>query len=48
MTATLVTFIEQKLTEQQWSPEQIAGILIANGHSISHTRIYQHIWKDRQ
>ena len=47
MTATVVSFIEEKLTKDQWSPEQISGVLAANDTPVSHTRIYQHIWKDR-
>ena len=47
MTDKVVSFIEEKLTLEQWSPEQIFGVLAANDNSISHTRIYQHVWKDR-
>ena len=47
MTATVVSFIEEKLTKDQWSPDQISGVLAANDTPVSHTRIYQHIWKDR-
>jgi len=48
MTGELVAFIETKLIEQQWSPEQISGVLKANKIFISHTRIYQHIIQDKR
>ena len=47
MTTPVVTYIEEKLTEEQWSPEQISGVLKANSHGVSHTWIYRHIWEDR-
>lgn len=47
MTDQVLTFIEEKLTQEQWSPEQISGVLSANQCAVSHTRIYQHVWKDR-
>lgn len=50
MTPSLVAHIEEKLTQQQWSPEQISGrlkIQANNPTSISHETIYQHILKDK-
>ena len=47
MTDEVVSFIEEKISLEQWSPEQISGVLAANDNSVSHTRIYQHIWRDR-
>ena len=47
MTVPIVAFIEKQLVEEQWSPEQISGVLSANGHSVSHTCIYQHVWSDK-
>ena len=47
MTEKVVVFIEDRLTKDQWSPEQISGVLAANDTPVSHTRIYQHIWQDR-
>lgn len=39
----------EPLIEQQWSPEQISGRLIMeDGVSISHERIYQHIYADQR
>ncbi len=41
--------IEEKLTQQQWSPDQISGRLAKDGVAfISHERIYQHVWKDKK
>ena len=49
MTPDLVELIEQKLTQEQWSPDQISGRLAKDGvASISHERIYQHVWKDKK
>ena len=37
------------LLRQQWSPEQVAGHLRAQGElSISHETIYRHVWQDRR
>jgi IS30 family transposase len=45
----LVKLIEEKLTQEQWSPDQIGGWLMKNGAaSISHERIYQHVWEDKK
>lgn len=50
MTPELIALIEEKLTQYQWSPEQIAGWLKReHGRQIiSHERIYQHIWADKK
>ena len=48
MTNKVVSVIEKKLCDYQWSPEQIAGWLKRNMKvSVSHERIYQHIWNDK-
>ncbi len=45
----LVREIEEKLTQEQWSPEQISGWLKRQGHVfVSGERIYRHIWKDKR
>lgn len=44
MTAAVIIQIEEKI-RLDWSPEQIPGTLAI---SISHQRIYQHIWADRR
>lgn len=49
MTRALIEVIEEKLSQQQWSPEQISGWLLReNSIAISHERIYQHIWNDKK
>ena len=49
MTPDLVELIEQKLMQEQWSPDQISGRLAKDGVAfISHERIYQHVWKDKK
>src|ERR1700730_13534182 len=49
MTPDLVELIEEKLTREQWSPDQISGRLAKDGVDfISHERIYQHVWKDKK
>lgn len=41
-------FIREKLTQEQWSPEQIKGYCDKkNIPMISHERIYQFIWQDK-
>jgi len=48
MTPEVIAQVEEKLC-QEWSPEQIAGWLPRTGGiSLSHERIYQHVWTDRQ
>ncbi len=49
MTPKLVAFIEKKL-KQGWSPQQISGWLKHRQKklpTISHERIYQHVWRNR-
>ena len=49
MTPDLVELIEEKLTQEQWSPDQISGRLAKDGVAfISHERIYQHVCKDKK
>ena len=49
MTPNLVALVEEKLTQEQWSPDQISGRLAQDGVAcISHERIYQHVWKDKK
>lgn len=50
MTPDLVSIIESKLREQQWSPEQISGWLsLQEGlETVSAERIYQHVWADKK
>lgn len=48
MTLGLIALIEAKI-RVQWSPEQISGWLKKEkGKSISHERIYLHIWQNKQ
>lgn len=47
MTPEVIAVVERQLAEK-WSPEQIAGWLKRkHGISLSHERIYQHIWEDK-
>jgi IS30 family transposase len=49
MTPYVVALIERIMTQQQWSPEQIAGRLAREGIvSISHETIYRHVWEDKK
>ena len=49
MNAIIEKFIKEKITQEQWSPEQIKGYCDANGiEMVSHERIYQFIWEDKQ
>lgn len=44
----IIRLIEQRLTEHQWSPEQIVGYLVTQGYKlVSHEWIYQHVLKDK-
>ena len=48
MTEPMIAVVEAKLREK-WSPEQISGWLLEEtGESLSHERIYQHIWDDKR
>lgn len=39
----------EDLLREDYSPEQIVGVLIKQGEdSVSHERIYQHIWQDKK
>jgi IS30 family transposase len=47
MTPDMVQRVEQKLRDN-WSPEQISGWLAKErGESLSHERIYLHVWSDK-
>ncbi len=49
MTPAVIAVIEKKLREEQLSPEQISGWLQATQEaSVSHERIYQHIYADQR
>src|SRR5271167_798315 len=49
MTPEVVAVIEEKLTQEQWSPEQISGRLAREGvATISHESIYRHVWNDKK
>jgi IS30 family transposase len=49
MTPDVVKLIEEKLTREQWSPDQISGRLEKDGVLfISHETIYRHVWKDKK
>jgi len=49
MTPDVVKLIEEKLTREQWSPDQISGRLAKDGIAfISHESIYRHVWKDKK
>ena len=44
----VISLIEAKLLNEQWSPEQISNWLKRNGcESVSHTWIYKHIKQDK-
>lgn len=48
LTGDFATLIESKLA-LQWSPQQISGWLKRHDHpTLSHERIYQHIWQDKK
>jgi IS30 family transposase len=49
MTDDYIAIIEDKLVNEQWSPEQISGWMKRHlAYSVSHECIYQHIWRDKQ
>lgn len=49
LTDSLQRTIDQKLRDQQWSPEQISNRLQAEGHpSISTESIYLYVWRDKR
>ena len=47
MNAELIEKIEAMLF-QDWSPEQISGVLAKDGINISTERIYQHVWANKK
>lgn len=38
----------EKTLQDDWSPEQVSGKLKASGISVSHERIYQHVYADKR
>lgn len=49
LTLTLRQLVREKLTQEQWSPEQISGWLNREGLAcVSHERIYQFIWSNKE
>ena len=49
MTPEVVAVVEEKLTQEQWSPEQISGRLAQEGvATVSHESIYRHVWNDKK
>jgi len=49
MTPDVISHIEEKLTTEQWSPEQISGRMGLDGVTkVCHEQIYQHIWGDKK
>ena len=49
ITNSLIERIENLLTGEQWSPDQISGFLRRREKlSVSHEWIYQHIWRDKK
>lgn len=49
ITPEMKSYIETKLTKEQWSPEQIAGRCKAKGiDMVSHETIYQFIYEDKK
>lgn len=48
-TSQMMGLINQKLENQQWSPEQINGYCIQNNiPMVSHERIYQYVYQDKE
>ncbi len=48
MTDDMVALVEEKLREE-WSPEQVSGWMEkTQDESVSHERIYQHVWEDKR
>lgn len=49
MTPVLLALIEEKITQEQWSPDQISGWLTKEGKGdISPEAIYRHVWKNKK
>jgi IS30 family transposase len=48
LTSAMESFIKNKLSKEQWSPEQITGYCKSQGiDMVSHERIYQFIYQDK-
>lgn len=45
---SVIALVEEKLTQEQWSPKQISGWLATQGIQLSHETIYRWIRKDKQ
>jgi IS30 family transposase len=49
LTPQLLTLLEEKLTQEQWSPQQISEWLkLKHNKEISPETIYQHIYQDKK
>ena len=49
MTTEIVDLIESKISETQWSPEQVSGWLKKEQViEVSHESIYRHVWADKR
>jgi transposase, IS30 family len=49
MTSALLALIKEKLTREQWSPDQISGWIAREGKGdINPETIYRHIWADKK
>ncbi len=49
ITSKIISIIEEKLCNYQWSPEQISGWFKANMKtSVSHEWIYKYVWKNKR
>ena len=49
LTPQLFTLLEEKITQEQWSPQQISEWLkLKHNKEISHETIYQHIYQDKR
>ena len=48
LTAEMKSYVDRKITQEQWSPEQISGRRRALGLSpISHETIYRYVWEEK-
>jgi IS30 family transposase len=49
MTPALLALVKEKLTQEQWSPDQISGWIAKEGKGdISAETIYRHVWADKK
>jgi transposase, IS30 family len=49
LTSLLLTLLEEKITQEQWSPQQISEWLrLKHNKKISHETIYQHIYQNQK